>query len=54
MGCRFQANLGSFAGFYSGKVRDLAKRLDAQEAYRYNGTDGHTSEQLRKNPRPGR
>lgn len=42
IGCRFQANLGSFAGIYGDQVQDNARRLLQAGIYTHLGSDAHT------------
>ena len=48
MGCLFQANLGSFAGFYGSRVRTLARELKIAGSYHCYGSDGHGTAQLER------
>jgi protein-tyrosine phosphatase len=45
-GCRFQGNLGSFAGFYGGEVRERALLFLRHGVYSCVGSDAHRSEDL--------
>ena len=42
MGCKFQANLGSFAGLYGERVRRQAQAFQASGLYSHYGSDLHT------------
>jgi protein-tyrosine phosphatase len=46
MGCKFQGNIGSFAGIYGEQVRDLALRLLQLGLYDRLGTDAHRPQKL--------
>lgn len=46
IGCRFQGNLGSFAGVYGRKVREKAIGFMASGLYDCFGSDAHTPERL--------
>jgi protein-tyrosine phosphatase len=41
LGCAFQANLGSFAGWYGSQVQQVANRLKKTDIYTHFGTDAH-------------
>lgn len=45
-GCRFQGNLGSFAGFYGSDVKERALLFLRNGVYSCLGSDAHRSEQL--------
>ena len=45
-GCRFQGNLGSFAGVYGGEVRQTALLFLSGGVYSCLGSDAHTSQGL--------
>lgn len=45
-GCRFQGNLGSFAGIYGKEVKDRALLFLREEIYDCLGSDAHRSEKL--------
>ena len=45
LGCKFQANLGSFCGMYGERVQDAAFRLAARGIYATTGTDLHSIRQ---------
>jgi protein-tyrosine phosphatase len=45
-GCRFQGNLGSFAGLYGHRVRDKAIEFMRSGLYDCFGSDAHTPERL--------
>lgn len=47
LGCRFQANLGSFEGQYGSRVKSNALRLENGALYSYAGTDAHSPAGLR-------
>ncbi len=42
LGCAFQANLGSFAGFYGSAVEKSAECLNRQGLFTHFGTDAHS------------
>ncbi|RII27948.1 MAG: hypothetical protein CXR31_06925 [Geobacter sp.] len=44
IGCQFQGNLGSFAGYYGDRARVSAERLREMGLYSCFGTDGHNVE----------
>lgn len=46
IGCRFQGNLGSFAGVYGARVHDQAAGLLKAGVYTHFGSDGHTPGRL--------
>ncbi|GFO64152.1 tyrosine-protein phosphatase [Geomonas paludis] len=46
LGCRFQGNLGSFAGYYGYEVRERALLFLRHGLYSCVGSDGHRSEKL--------
>ena len=46
MGCKFQGNIGSFAGIYGEQVRDRALRLLQLGLYDRIGTDAHRPQKL--------
>ncbi|MBJ6751198.1 tyrosine-protein phosphatase [Geomonas anaerohicana] len=46
LGCRFQGNLGSFAGYYGYEVRERALLFLRHGLYSCVGSDGHSSEKL--------
>jgi len=48
MGCRFQGNLGSFAGIYGKEVKGNAELLFAEAGYDCFGSDAHRAESLGK------
>ena len=48
IGCRFQGNLGSFAGMYGGRVRDKAIGFMGSGLYDCFGSDAHTPERLKE------
>lgn len=48
LGCRFQGNLGSFAGYYGYEVRERALLFLNHGLYSCLGSDAHRSEQLRE------
>lgn len=48
MGCRFQGNLGSFAGVYGRQVAERARAMLDQGIYSCLGSDGHRPEPLAK------
>jgi protein-tyrosine phosphatase len=41
IGCAFQANIGSFAGWYGSQVQQVANRLKETAIYTHFGTDAH-------------
>lgn len=45
-GCRFQGNIGSFAGIYGEKVRAAALKLLEMDAYSCLGSDAHRADRL--------
>jgi protein-tyrosine phosphatase len=45
IGCAFQGNLGSFAGYYGERPRRCAERLSAAGIYSHFGTDLHSARQ---------
>jgi protein-tyrosine phosphatase len=47
LGCSFQGNLGSFSGFYGGRVKSTAESMRAAGLYDRYGTDVHTLEQAK-------
>jgi protein-tyrosine phosphatase len=47
MGCQFQGNLGSFAGFYGERARASAGQLREMGLYSCFGSDGHSAEGLK-------
>ena len=47
LGCSFQGNLGSFSGFYGGRVKRTAESMRAARLYDRYGTDVHTLEQAK-------
>ena len=47
LGCSFQGNLGSFSGFYGGRVKSTAESMRGAGLYDRYGTDLHTAEQAR-------
>jgi len=49
MGCRFQGNIGSFAGFYGERVRRHAQRFLEMGLYTHLGSDAHDSRHLERN-----
>ena len=53
MGCKFQGNLGSFAGIYGNKVRNKATQFLRIGLYDCFGSDAHTPEQLEEMLRRG-
>lgn len=53
MGCRFQGNLGSFAGYYGSLVRKQAERFLAHGLYDCFGSDAHASAPLEQYLAPG-
>lgn len=53
MGCRFQGNLGSFAGYYGGDVRVRAQRFLSSGLYSHIGSDGHCPASLIRNLKAG-
>jgi protein-tyrosine phosphatase len=42
LGCAFQANLGSFAGWYGAQVQQTANYLKKMDVYTHFGTDAHS------------
>ena len=42
LGCAFQGNLGSFAGWYGLHVQQVANKLQKAEIYTHFGTDAHS------------
>jgi len=42
LGCAFQANLGSFTGWYGSQVQQVANRLKKTDIYTHFGTDAHS------------
>ncbi|WP_224982455.1 tyrosine-protein phosphatase [Geomonas agri] len=46
LGCRFQGNIGSFAGYYGYEVRERALLFLRHGLYSCVGSDGHRSEKL--------
>ncbi len=49
MGCLFQGNIGSFAGFYGERVRRHAQRFLEMGLYTHLGSDAHDSRHLERN-----
>ena len=47
-GCRFQGNLGSFAGFYGSEIKERALLFLKEGVYSCLGSDAHRSEHLSK------
>ena len=47
MGCKFQGNLGSFAGWYGERVRHTAERLREAGVYTHFGSDAHSAQHVR-------
>ena len=47
IGCQFQGNRGSFAGYYGHRARASAERLREMGLYSFFGTDGHDVEGLK-------
>ncbi len=47
IGCQFQGNLGSFAGFYGERTRASAGQLREMGLYNCFGSDGHSAEGLK-------
>lgn len=47
LGCRFQGNLGSFAGYYGREIQERALLFLKEGVYSCLGSDAHRSEQLR-------
>jgi len=47
IGCLFQGNLGSFAGYYGSRVRASAERMREMGLYCCFGSDGHNVEGLK-------
>jgi protein-tyrosine phosphatase len=46
MGCRFQGNIGSFAGIYGSSVRETALQYLREGVYDRLGSDAHRPDQL--------
>ncbi|HEY6872874.1 MAG TPA: CpsB/CapC family capsule biosynthesis tyrosine phosphatase [Geobacteraceae bacterium] len=46
IGCKFQGNLGSFAGRYGERVRQAAERLREAGVYTHFGSDAHGAEHV--------
>jgi protein-tyrosine phosphatase len=42
LGCAFEANLGSFAGWYGSQVQQVANHLKKTDIYTHFGTDAHS------------
>ncbi len=51
LGCAFQGNLGSFAGWYGPDVLKLAKYLQQRKIYTHFGTDAHSPRGINHLPR---
>jgi len=47
LGCQFQGNLGSFAGFYGGQVKACARQFEKTAIYTHLGTDAHSPEAIK-------
>lgn len=47
IGCQFQGNRGSFAGYYGERTRIAAERLREMGLYSFFGSDGHNAEGLK-------
>jgi protein-tyrosine phosphatase len=47
LGCRFQANLGSFNGQYGERVRTNARYLEKTGTYTHSGTDAHSPDTVK-------
>ena len=54
IGCKFQGNIGSFAGVYGEKVKDQAETFLEQGVYDLFGSDAHRAAQLKDILRRGR
>ncbi len=52
-GCRFQGNIGSFAGYYGERIKDQAKQFLESGLYDCFGSDAHRSEHLKELLRQG-
>lgn len=48
IGCLFQANLGSFHGFYGKHIQNKAKSFEHASIYTHLGTDAHNPDYLKK------
>jgi len=48
IGCQFQANLGSFHGFYGKFIQNKAKSFEKASIYTHTGTDAHNPEHLKQ------
>jgi protein-tyrosine phosphatase len=53
IGCKFQGNIGSFAGYYGPGVREKALAFQTGGYYDCLGSDGHHPEPLARNLRKG-
>ena len=53
MGCKFQGNLGSFAGFYGERVKHQAERLRTAGVYTHYGSDLHAAKHVAMLPATG-
>lgn len=51
LGCAFQGNLGSFAGWYGPEVLKSAKYLQQKNIYTHFGTDAHSPRGISRLPR---